>query len=83
MGVGKTIQAIGIMQLFSADWPLIIICPASLKYPWRDEILKWLPHIKPKDIQIFKLMRDQFQKGIKIYIMSYEVASKISDLIEK
>ena len=39
MGVGKTIQAIGIMYAFKLDWPLMIFCPSSLKYTWRDEIL--------------------------------------------
>lgn len=50
MGVGKTIQAIGIMYLYWQDWPLIIICPASLKYTWRDELLKWLSDIKINEI---------------------------------
>jgi len=83
MGVGKTIQAIGIMYLYSTDWPLLIICPASLKYSWRDEILKWLPSMKQKDIQLFKQVREPFQKGIKIYILSYEVAARTSDQIER
>jgi SNF2 family DNA or RNA helicase len=39
MGVGKTIQAIGIMYIFKMDWPLMILCPSSLKYTWRDEFL--------------------------------------------
>jgi len=43
MGVGKTIQALGIAYVFKQDWPLLIITPASLKYIWKDEILKWLP----------------------------------------
>ena len=42
MGVGKTIQAIGIAYLYKQDWPLLIITPSSLKYIWRDEITKWL-----------------------------------------
>lgn len=50
MGVGKTLQAIGIMYMYRTDWPLIILCPSSLKYSWRDEILKWVSSIKKKDI---------------------------------
>lgn len=45
MGVGKTLQAIGIMYIYNIDWPLLIICPSSLKFSWRDEILQWIPTI--------------------------------------
>ena len=41
MGVGKTIQAISIAYLFRNDWPLLIICPSSLRLTWRDEIINW------------------------------------------
>ncbi|KHN80273.1 Putative SMARCAL1-like protein [Toxocara canis] len=34
MGLGKTIQALGIMQYFKADWPLLIVCPSSVKFAW-------------------------------------------------
>lgn len=43
MGVGKTIQAIAIAYMYKLDWPLLIMTPASLKFTWRDEILKFLP----------------------------------------
>ena len=41
MGVGKTIQAISIAYLYRKDWPLLIICPSSLRLTWRDEIMTW------------------------------------------
>ena len=31
MGVGKTVQAIGIALLYKEEWPVLIICPSSLK----------------------------------------------------
>jgi SWI/SNF-related matrix-associated actin-dependent regulator 1 of chromatin subfamily A len=42
MGVGKTIQAISIAYLYRKDWPLMVICPSSLRLTWRDEILNWV-----------------------------------------
>lgn len=30
MGVGKTIQAIGITYLYKGDWPMFIVTPSSL-----------------------------------------------------
>ena len=34
MGVGKTIQAIGISYVFKDDWPFLIVCPSSLIFNW-------------------------------------------------
>ena len=41
MGVGKSVQAIAVMSWYSADWPVLIVCPSSLRLNWRSEILKW------------------------------------------
>jgi SWI/SNF-related matrix-associated actin-dependent regulator 1 of chromatin subfamily A len=41
MGVGKTIQSLGLAYIYKKDWPLLIICPSSLKFNWQDEILRW------------------------------------------
>lgn len=51
MGVGKTIQAMGIAYLYKSDWPLFIVTPSSLRHTWKDEILKWLPpNVKKSEI---------------------------------
>ena len=83
MGVGKSIQAIGIALLYKENWPVLIICPSSLKLVWRDEILKWIPDInKDKiNIQIFKSGKDQFKCGEKFYIMSYDLTIKLEQKI--
>lgn len=31
MGLGKTIQAIGIVKYYSNDFPLLIVCPSSMR----------------------------------------------------
>jgi len=33
MGVGKTIQAIGLAYIYKNEWPLLIFCPSSLVFP--------------------------------------------------
>ena len=76
MGVGKTVQAICIMYLFKEDWPLMILCPSSLKFTWREEILKWLPEMRPEHIQLFKQGKDKFNDNAKVYIMSYDLAAR-------
>jgi SWI/SNF-related matrix-associated actin-dependent regulator 1 of chromatin subfamily A len=42
MGVGKTIQAIAVSCVYQEDWPLLIVCPSSLRFTWQDELIKWL-----------------------------------------
>ena len=81
MGVGKSIQAIGISLLYKENWPVLIICPSSLKLVWRDEILKWLPDIKRDDLQIFKSGKEEFKAGKKYYIISYDLTIKIEQAI--
>ena len=76
MGVGKTIQAIGIAYLYKMDWPLLIVTPSSLKFTWRDELLKWLPTLRPANIQLFKAGSEQFIYDCCIYIMTYDLARK-------
>lgn len=35
MGLGKSIQALAIAQYFSKEWPLLIVCPSSVKCAWK------------------------------------------------
>ena len=35
MGVGKTIQAIALAYIYRDSWPVLIVCPGSMKYLWK------------------------------------------------
>lgn len=77
MGVGKSIQALGIISVFREDWPVLILCPASLKYNWRNEILNWLG-LSKEQVQIVNHIGDKIlhQKQQCICIASFEMGSK-------
>eukprot|EP01080_Neovahlkampfia_damariscottae_P000506 gene506-8020_t len=80
MGLGKTIQAIAISFYFHQDWPLLIICPASLRVNWSMELEKWLaPWIKPQDINI--IIHGKSSVNSKINIISYELAVSMNEKI--
>jgi SNF2 family DNA or RNA helicase len=72
MGVGKTLQAICISVVYHSDWPLLILCPSSLKLNWQDELLKWIPegkekfNINSKDIHILHKNKDSFLPNKKV-----------------
>lgn len=42
MGSGKTLEALASCAYYSDLWPVLVICPSSLRYTWKSEIEKWL-----------------------------------------
>ena len=76
MGVGKTVQALTVSYAYKADWPLLVVCPASLKYNWKDECLRWIPQLRASDIHILEKTNETFNKEATIFIMSYDMATR-------
>ncbi|KAM9663478.1 DNA annealing helicase and endonuclease ZRANB3 isoform 2-T2 [Trichechus inunguis] len=58
MGLGKTIQAIAIAYFYKEEWPLLIVVPSSLRYPWIEEIEKWIPELGPEEIIVIQNKAD-------------------------
>lgn len=44
MGTGKTVQTLAALP---KDMGTVVVCPASLKFNWRDEAKKWRPDLTP------------------------------------
>ena len=38
MGLGKTVTSLAIMTYYMKEWPLLILCPSSLRHTWPAEI---------------------------------------------
>uniref|UniRef100_A0A8R1XZJ4 SWI/SNF-related matrix-associated actin-dependent regulator of chromatin subfamily A-like protein 1 n=2 Tax=Onchocerca TaxID=6281 RepID=A0A8R1XZJ4_ONCVO len=84
MGLGKSIQALGIARYFKCDWPLLIICPSSVKFSWLNQFESFLPNVDEivtieKGSDCLPLKRTKQT----VVIMSYDLmVSKQSHLIE-
>lgn len=81
MGLGKTVQALAVAHVYKADWPLLIVCPSSLRINWREELVKWLGSEVPlSDIRVIMKGTDaDLGDGdmSRVTIASYELVTKL------
>ena len=73
MGVGKTIQAVAVCAAYRDNWPVLIVCPTSLKFNWRSEILKWLGEdgVTSSMIQVINTSKDTIYKAVQFVICGF------------
>jgi SWI/SNF-related matrix-associated actin-dependent regulator 1 of chromatin subfamily A len=81
MGLGKTIQAIAIAWSLRQDWPVLVICPSSLRDTWRRE---WMAHIEEEmstslDISVIQNRADTGKPLHQVNIVSYELVHKFQE----
>lgn len=72
-GLGKSIQAIGAINLLGAK-RVLIVCPASVKYNWPQELKKWLTEYRT--IQILEGGRAHVDPEKEITIVNYDLLSR-------
>lgn len=68
MGVGKSIETIGYLNLSRAE-TVLVVCPASLKINWQRELERWL--VEPRQIWIVDSDRE-VPTDAEIVIVNYE-----------
>ena len=76
MGVGKTIQAISLAYIYRDSWPVLIVCPGSMKYSWKGEIQTWLG-LRDHRINIINSSRQRISSDAYFYIISYDLVKNI------
>ena len=82
MGVGKTIQAISLAYIYRDAWPVLIVCPGSMKYLWKGEIQTWLG-FKNKRINILNSSKQNLSKEAYFYIISYDLVRNVLKKLKK
>ena len=85
MGLGKSITSLAIMCHYMSEWPLLILCPASLRHIWPNEIEKFLPGVPPSSVYVVQgfddadfYENDRKRKKIKIVVATYSLLQKRS-----
>jgi len=71
MGLGKTMQALGWLSLNLTELPVVIVCPASLKYNWEHEIDITIPF--PPEVQILSGKKPYTLERNRIFIINYDI----------
>nr|XP_046174925.1 LOW QUALITY PROTEIN: DNA annealing helicase and endonuclease ZRANB3-like [Oncorhynchus gorbuscha] len=72
MGLGKTVQAISVAYAYRQEWPLLIVVPSSLKYPWIEEMERWIPELNPGDINLVETKSDTLGiSSSKVTVLGY------------
>ena len=70
MGLGKTVQSLAAIQGANA-YPMLVVCPASLKMNWEREVRMWLPgktvHIVDNKVGV---------KNADVVIINYDILAK-------
>ena len=76
MGVGKTLQAISLAYIYRDSWPVLVVCPGSMKYNWKAEIQTWLG-LKDYRICILNRSKQKISQEAYFYIISYDLMRNV------
>eukprot|EP00434_Breviolum_minutum_P004589 symbB.v1.2.004045.t1/scaffold228.1/size260974/14 len=79
MGLGKTVQAIGIAFEYQMQWPLLVICPSSLRNVWEQQLAKWT-RLKPDEVQVIFSSATPIESTSRVVIVSYALLGKSKEL---
>lgn len=82
MGLGKTVQALAVAAWFKEDWPLLIVCPASVAVNWKNNVLDWLKFVKESEVEVFDKPSSFSEK--KVVVLSYDrMVRCVDDVIKR
>jgi len=70
-GLGKTIQALGYLEIHPEIRPILIVVPASVKINWQREALKWVS--ENNKIHILSGKNPYSLPKADIYIINYDI----------
>lgn len=84
MGLGKTVQALAVLSAYRDEWPVLIVCPSSLRESWSIAIQEWLG-VPENKIRVVHSGKDADQTRLGSFdflVISYNFLDKM-DLEQK
>lgn len=79
MGLGKTVQALAVLSAYKDEWPVLIVCPSSLRESWSSSIQEWLG-VPENKIRVIHSGKDAEQTRIgsfEFLVISYNFLDKM------
>lgn len=72
MGLGKTVETIVFLNSAGEEvFPGLIVCPAIVKWQWRQELKNWL--VEKKKVQVLQGIKDTVRKDVDVWVVNYDV----------
>jgi len=79
-GLGKTIQALGVINSDPSIKNVLVVCPASLKINWEREARKWL--VRDFEVAVINGSKAEFPAG-GVVILNYDILNKYRRQIDR
>ncbi len=84
MGLGKTVQALAIASIYRQKWPLVVVCPSSVRFTWKEAVVRWIPSLPESDISVITSSKDPLKGGGgKVVILSYDLLPRREKELEE
>jgi SWI/SNF-related matrix-associated actin-dependent regulator of chromatin subfamily A-like protein 1 len=83
MGVGKTVQAVGVINADPTIGKVLIVCPASMRIPWRRELERWL--VRPLNVGVVgvdRLNGEELFLHSQVVIINYDRLHNFKALLQ-
>ena len=78
MGLGKTVQAIGLANMEPAIRKVLVVCPASLKVNWRNELARWL--VRPLKIAVQGAGEPWAGGWADVVVINYDILDRYPEM---